>query len=55
MDHRVKDRRSASRDITFPTINGSGEYIGEDRRSGLDRRMDKEDSVAFRILDSIGT
>ncbi len=54
MDNRIIDRRSASRNVTFPVIDSSGYNVGEDRRNGLDRRKYEEDVVIFNILDSLG-
>ena len=54
MDNRITDRRSATRNVTFPVIDSLGSCVGEDRRSGLDRRKYEEDNVIFNILDTIG-
>lgn len=53
-NNRRKDRRQASRNIEFPMIDGAGSYIGDDRRSGIDRRHFKSDEVVFNILSAVG-
>ncbi len=55
MEKRISDRRTADRNVAFPLCDSSGVYVGGDRRSGLDRRKEKTDKIAFNILESIGT
>ena len=53
MDNRRSDRRTANRDVQFPMTDSTGVYIGADRRSGLDRRNEKSDSIALSIASLI--
>ena len=50
MKKRISDRRKANRDIVFPLTDGLGNYVGADRRSGLDRRNSKIDEIALNII-----
>lgn len=54
MEKRGSERRKASRDVVFPICDSLGTYVGEDRRSGLDRRKEATDKIAFRIIEAIG-
>lgn len=54
MEKRGSDRRQASRDVVFPICDSLGVYVGEDRRSGLDRRKAETDEVAFNIIEFVG-
>ena len=50
INKRITDRRSANRDIEFPLTDGSGIYVGADRRSGFDRRNSSMDEIALKII-----
>jgi len=55
MTERKSDRRTANRDINFPLTDGSGFFVGADRRSGMDRRKFKSDEVALNIMGLINS
>jgi len=53
MKRRSSDRRNANRDIAFPFTDLTGNYVGADRRSGLDRRNFESDEIVLKIVSLI--